>query len=180
LLNARDIRQKAWRTPMELMMQHMGNGMMLSLILSLPVVLIAAGIGLVVGILQAVTQVQEQTIAAAPKILGVFAALLIGGGLMMTMLENYVRESFHIAFNEIPQDGTFILPPEKRQTPGQLRARQFFQLQVKPGDGNKIKDLAGQWQIPQDSAANKQLKLNTKRSAGSVLGPAEKLTITGH
>lgn len=164
---------------MEILMQHMGNGMMLSLMLSLPIVLIAAGIGLIVGILQAVTQVQEQTIAAAPKILGVFTALLIGGGLMMTLLENYVRESFHIAFNEIPQDGTFILPPKKGQTPGQLRAKEFFQLQVKPDGGNKIKDLAGQWQVPKDSAANKQLKVNTGRSADSVLGPAEKLTING-
>ena len=39
--------------------------------------LVAAGIGLVVGILQAVTQVQEQTIAAAPKILGVFLVIML-------------------------------------------------------------------------------------------------------
>ncbi|HEY9746406.1 MAG TPA: flagellar biosynthetic protein FliQ [Oculatellaceae cyanobacterium] len=165
---------------MELMMQHMGNGMMLSLMLSLPAVLIAASIGLVVGILQAVTQVQEQTIAAAPKILGVFAVLLLGGGLMMTMLENYVRESFHIAFNEIPQDGQFILPPKKGQTPGQMRAREFFQLQTKPGNADKLKDFAARWQMPEQENMTTQLKLKAKPAAGSPLGPAEKMAVTKH
>lgn len=165
---------------MELMLQHMGHGLMLSLMLSLPAVLIAAGIGLIVGILQAVTQVQEQTIAAAPKILGVFAILLLGGGLMMTMLENYVRESFQIAFSEIPQDGLFILPPKKGQTPGQMRAREFFQLQVKPNGTDKMKDFAERWQVPQTGNASTSLKIKTKSGNGSVLGPAEKMAVTKH
>lgn len=161
---------------MELMMQHMGHGLMLSLMLSLPAVLVAAGIGLVVGILQAVTQVQEQTIAAAPKILGVFLILLLGGGLMMTLLENYMRESVQIAFNEIPQDGQFILPPKKAQTPGQLRAREFFQLQAKPGSGDKIKDFAARWQVP-DGGATTGVKVTNKKASGGVLGPAEKMAV---
>lgn len=166
---------------MELMMQHMGHGLMLSLMLSLPAVLTAAGIGLVVGILQAVTQVQEQTIAAAPKILGVFTLLLIGGGLMMTMLENYMRESVQIAFNEIPQDGKFILPSKKGQTPGQLRAREFFQLQISPGGGDKIKDFAAKWQVPAGNGnAGTTLKIKAKSGHGSVLGPAEKMAVTKH
>ena len=49
------------------------------LTISMPAVLTAASIGLVVGILQAVTQVQEQTIAAAPKVLGVFLVIMIMG-----------------------------------------------------------------------------------------------------
>ena len=53
---------------MELLMEHLAKGFMTMLIISMPCVLIAAAVGLVVGILQAVTQVQEQTIAAAPKI----------------------------------------------------------------------------------------------------------------
>ena len=58
---------------MELLMEYMARGFLVMLTISMPCVLVAAGIGLVVGILQAVTQVQEQTIAAAPKILGVFS-----------------------------------------------------------------------------------------------------------
>ena len=54
---------------MELLTEYLAKGFMTMLSISLPCVLVAASVGLVVGILQAVTQVQEQTIAAAPKII---------------------------------------------------------------------------------------------------------------
>ena len=57
---------------MEILFEYVGKGFMIMLAICMPCVLTAAGIGLIIGILQAVTQVQEQTIAAAPKILGVF------------------------------------------------------------------------------------------------------------
>ena len=63
---------------MEMLMEYMARGFITMLSISMPCVLVAAGIGLVVGILQAVTQVQEQTIAAAPKIFMVFLVIIIG------------------------------------------------------------------------------------------------------
>lgn len=42
-----------------------------------PVLLIALFIGLVVGIFQALTQIQEMTLAFVPKIIGVFVTLII-------------------------------------------------------------------------------------------------------
>ena len=63
----------------EVLLEYLAKGFLIMLSISMPCVLTAAGIGLVVGILQAVTQVQEQTIAAAPKILGVFLIIVIGG-----------------------------------------------------------------------------------------------------
>ena len=62
---------------MEFLLEYLAKGFLIMLAISMPCVLTAAGIGLVVGILQAVTQVQEQTIAAAPKILGVFLVIII-------------------------------------------------------------------------------------------------------
>ena len=62
---------------MELLVEYMAKGFMVMLTISMPCVLVAAAVGLVVGILQAVTQVQEQTIAAAPKIIGVFLTIMI-------------------------------------------------------------------------------------------------------
>ena len=56
--------------------------------ISMPCVLTAAAIGLVVGIIQAVTQVQEQTIAAAPKIFAVFLVIIIGGMGFIKLLTN--------------------------------------------------------------------------------------------
>ena len=110
---------------MELMMDHVGKGMFLVLMLSMPAVFIAAGVGLVIGILHAVTQVQEQTISAAPKIILVFLLLIFGGGLMMSVLEGFVRESAIIAFQEIPNDGTFLMPAMKSEE-RLSKIRKFF------------------------------------------------------
>jgi len=130
---------------MELLIDHLGRGLMLSLLLSIPVVLVAAVVGLVVGILQAVTQVQEQTIAAAPKILAVFLALMIGGGLMMSSLEDYLRETFQVAFNEVPQDGVFVMPPRVNGSSKKARAQRFFKDRTHPEDNpiNRIRQLRG-------------------------------------
>ena len=57
---------------LEVLVEYLAQGFLIMLAISMPCVLVAAGIGLVVGILQAVTQVQEQSISAAPKNLCVF------------------------------------------------------------------------------------------------------------
>ena len=103
----------------ELMLEHMGKGFITMLMISMPCVLVAAGVGLVIGILQAVTQVQEQTIAAAPKIFAVFLILMIGGGTFTNMLSNYFIESSHIAFQVITKDDEFALNPHEHLTPEQ-------------------------------------------------------------
>ena len=64
---------------MDFMVEYIARGFFTMLSISMPCVLVAASVGLVVGILQAVTQVQEQTIAAAPKITAVFMVILILG-----------------------------------------------------------------------------------------------------
>ena len=60
-------------------MDHVGKGMFLVLMLSMPAVFIAAGVGLVIGILQAVTQVQEMTLTFVPKVLAIAAVLTAPG-----------------------------------------------------------------------------------------------------
>lgn len=95
---------------MEALMEYMGKGFAIMLMISMPCVLVAAGIGLVVGILQAVTQIQEQTIAAAPKILGVFLVVVIGAYGFVSMLTNYTTEGFSLAFNVIPRNDSYVLP----------------------------------------------------------------------
>jgi type III secretory pathway component EscS len=66
------INQKEKSKMIEVLTEYLAKGFMTMLSISMPCVLTAAAIGLVVGIIQAVTQVQEQTIAAAPKIFMVF------------------------------------------------------------------------------------------------------------
>ena len=94
---------------MDLLMEHLGKGLFTMLLLSMPAVLTAAGIGLVVGILQAVTQVQEQTIAAAPKILGVFLVIMMMGPFSMNTLIDLFKTSANVAFDIIPRDEETVL-----------------------------------------------------------------------
>ncbi|MBR1754179.1 flagellar biosynthetic protein FliQ [bacterium] len=97
---------------MELMMEYMARGFMTMLSISMPCVLTAASVGLIVGILQAVTQVQEQTIAAAPKILSVFLVITIGGYGFVRLLSNLTTDGFAMAFNVIPKNDEFVLPSD--------------------------------------------------------------------
>lgn len=97
---------------MELLMEYMARGFVVMLIISMPCVLVAALVGLVIGILQAVTQVQEQTIAAAPKILAVFLVIIIGGYGYVRLLTNLINDGFAIAFNVIPKQDSYVLPSD--------------------------------------------------------------------
>lgn len=97
---------------MEILMEYMARGFVVMLIISMPCVLVAAGVGLVVGILQAVTQVQEQTIAAAPKILAVFLVIIIGGYGFTRLLTNLFTEGMSMAFNVVAKNDTYVLPAD--------------------------------------------------------------------
>lgn len=97
---------------MELLTEYLAKGFMTMLSISLPCVLVAASVGLVVGILQAVTQVQEQTIAAAPKIISVFLTIIILGMLYIKILTEYFREGTNLAFNVITRSADYVLPED--------------------------------------------------------------------
>ena len=97
---------------MELLIEYMAKGFMVMLTISMPCVLVAASVGLVVGILQAVTQVQEQTIAAAPKIVGVFLTIIVLGVFYIKVLTEYIHEGNYMAFNLIPKMDSYVLPAD--------------------------------------------------------------------
>ena len=94
---------------LEVLVEYLAKGFLIMLAISMPCVLVAAGIGLVVGILQAVTQVQEQTIAAAPKILGVFLVIVIGGFGFIRLLTNLFTDGMALAFNVVPKNDSYVL-----------------------------------------------------------------------
>lgn len=64
------------------------------LTLALPLLLSALIVGLVVAILQASTQIQEQTLTFVPKVITILLVLALLGGLMFTSLGDYTRELF--------------------------------------------------------------------------------------
>lgn len=53
-----------------------------------PVLLVALFVGLIIGIFQALTQIQEMTLAFVPKILAVFATLILLFPFMLSQMRN--------------------------------------------------------------------------------------------
>jgi flagellar biosynthetic protein FliQ len=67
----------------------------LTVLLSAPVVLAALAVGLVVSLFQAATQIQEQTLSIAPKIIVVYATIAALGAWALPELVEYTRELLH-------------------------------------------------------------------------------------
>lgn len=57
---------------------------------SAPLLLVSLIVGLVVSIFQTVTSIQEQTLTFVPKILAVFAALLLVGAWMLDEMSGFM------------------------------------------------------------------------------------------
>ncbi|MBI5429613.1 MAG: flagellar biosynthesis protein FliQ [Nitrosomonadales bacterium] len=66
----------------------------MTLMISAPMLLIALIIGLVVSIFQAATQINEMTLSFIPKLLGVFAVLIITGPWMVNTMVDYIQRLF--------------------------------------------------------------------------------------
>ena len=56
---------------------------------SLPVLLVSLIIGLVISIFQTVTSIQEQTLTFVPKLIGIFATLIICGSWIINNITTF-------------------------------------------------------------------------------------------
>ncbi|MBR0575948.1 flagellar biosynthesis protein FliQ [Proteiniclasticum sp. BAD-10] len=74
----------------------MRNAFMATLKASLPILLIAMIVGLIISVLQATTQVQEQTLSFVPKLVAVLFSLILFGSFMMNVLVSFLRESLEL------------------------------------------------------------------------------------
>ena len=61
------------------------------ILVSAPVLLIALAVGLVIGVLQAATQVQEMTLSFIPKLFAIVVTLALLGRWMMAVLVDYTH-----------------------------------------------------------------------------------------
>lgn len=59
-----------------------------------PLLLVTLGIGLGVGLVQSVTQLQEQTLTFVPKCIGVCVVLLVGGAWMLSSAVSFTDGLF--------------------------------------------------------------------------------------
>ena len=67
------------------------NGLYMLLMISAPLLLTALAVGLIVGIFQAATQINEMTLSFIPKLLAMAAVLAITGPWMIKSLVEYTR-----------------------------------------------------------------------------------------
>jgi len=81
------------------MVVHYGvDALKMVLLLSMPMLLVALVVGVLISLFQAVTQIQEQTLTFVPKIIAVFLVLVLASGWMIEKMVSYTQ---HL-FNSIP------------------------------------------------------------------------------
>jgi flagellar biosynthetic protein FliQ len=71
-----------------------GQAMTLAMEVGGPLLLVGLGVGLVVSLFQAVTQIQEQTLSFIPKIVGVGVVIIVLGPWMLNQLVDYTQGLF--------------------------------------------------------------------------------------
>ena len=71
-----------------------GQCLYLILLLSAPALMAALLVGLAISILQATTQIQEQTLSFVPKIVATFIALIATGSWVANMVAAYTIQIF--------------------------------------------------------------------------------------
>jgi flagellar biosynthesis protein FliQ len=70
------------------------NAILTALMLAGPLLLVALGVGLVISVVQAVTQIQEQTLSFVPKLFAVAAVFLFALPWMLQVLVKYTIQLF--------------------------------------------------------------------------------------
>lgn len=82
-----------------LVLDIMRNGFLTIIKVSSPVLLIALTVGFVISVLQATTQVQEQTLSFVPKLIAVMLSLIIFGSFMLNTLTDFATNIFKLMAN---------------------------------------------------------------------------------
>jgi len=70
------------------------RALLVGLELALPILILSLVIGVIVGLFQAVTQVQEMTLTFVPKIFGVIIAGLVLGPWMLSQIVSFAASMF--------------------------------------------------------------------------------------
>ncbi|MGN1135070.1 MAG: flagellar biosynthesis protein FliQ [Oscillospiraceae bacterium] len=80
----------------DLVLQIFREALLLCIKLGGPLLLVSMAVGLVISILQAATQVHEQTLTFVPKLLVVAVMLLLMAPFMINSLNDFMYEIFDI------------------------------------------------------------------------------------
>ncbi|SOY71029.1 flagellar biosynthesis protein FliQ [Cupriavidus taiwanensis] len=70
------------------------QAMKMTLLLAAPLLLVALAAGLIVSLFQAATQINEMTLSFIPKLIALFATMVLAGPWMINAMVDYMREVF--------------------------------------------------------------------------------------
>jgi type III secretory pathway component EscS len=79
------------------LLQHAQEALMLSVALALPIVGVAAIVGILVAAFQAASQIQDPTVAHLPRFLAVAVALVVAGPWIGHQLAVFAEQMFVVA-----------------------------------------------------------------------------------
>lgn len=86
---------------LEVFLDVMNEGMRLLFEIVLPPLLVSLIVGLVISVLQAATQIHEQTLTFAPRIIAIFLTIMFLGGWMLQKLMDFLIDVFQKYFQMI-------------------------------------------------------------------------------
>ncbi len=78
----------------EIVMDIGRHALWVTVLLAAPLLLSALTVGLIIGLFQAATQIQEQTLSFIPKLISLVVALLFGGNWMINTLVDFTKRLF--------------------------------------------------------------------------------------
>lgn len=76
-------------------MQIGQQALQITVMLAAPLLISALVVGLIVGMFQAATQINEMTLSFIPKLGALALVLLVAGGWMLETLVDFTRQLFH-------------------------------------------------------------------------------------
>jgi flagellar biosynthetic protein FliQ len=74
----------------------LAGAMVMTLKLAGPILAVCLIVGLVVAVLQTVSQIQEMTLSFVPKLVGVGIVLIVGGPWMIHQFTGWVQDLWHM------------------------------------------------------------------------------------
>jgi len=78
----------------EMVVQHGVEALKMVLWLSMPMLIVALVVGVMISLFQAVTQIQEQTLTFVPKIIAVFLVMVFFASWMIEKMVTYTQHVF--------------------------------------------------------------------------------------
>lgn len=77
-------------------MQVIQAALLMALKVSAPILLVGMAVGLVISIIQAATQIHEQTITFVPKLFAIAVVMIVLGPWMLTTINDFTKYIFSL------------------------------------------------------------------------------------